>query len=326
MTSKRNEKMDLTLSEGGGLHDGKAGAPAVEALSLIPQSSVWLANYVSGRTRLTYNRAIQEFVEFTGLKSEKEWPMVDQAHVIAWRHSMHKTGASSRTINTNLSALSSLFKHLCEKQAARRNPVTGVRRARVAQDRVETPVITPLQVRSILDAPNPETLKGLRDKALLSSLFYTGCRVAEVCSLKVKDFYEDAGYWVLDFTLKGGKKNRVAIHPELQEALRDYLNASGHAEEKDSPLLLAVQRSDLRRHLNSSQVNRVWHKYAKVAGLPEGTTPHTARATFITEALDNKCPIEAVQRSVGHSNISTTQMYDKRLLRHRESASFAVQY
>ncbi|MBF0186648.1 MAG: tyrosine-type recombinase/integrase [Magnetococcales bacterium] len=62
------------------------------------------------------------------------------------------------------------------------------------------------------------------------------------------------------------------------------------------------------------------------AGLPKGVTLHTARATFITQALEQKCPIEAVQRSVGHAHISTTQMYDKRAMHHRESASFVVRY
>jgi integrase len=56
----------------------------------------------------------------------------------------------------------------------------------------------------------------------------------------------------------------------------------------------------------------------------DGVTPHSARATFITQALENNCPIEAVQKTVGHSQIKTTQMYDKRIARYRESASFAV--
>jgi site-specific recombinase XerC len=126
--------------------------------------------------------------------------------------------------------------------------------------------------------------------------------------------------------VKGGKRNRLAIHQELQLALRAYLDSSGHDSERDSPLFLAVQRRELRRPLTSRQVSKLFHHYAKQAGLPIGVTPHSARATFITEALDRKCPIEAVQASVGHSHIATTKLYDKRKLHYRESASFAVQY
>jgi len=130
----------------------------------------------------------------------------------------------------------------------------------------------------------------------------------------------------LDFVIKGGKRNRLAIHQELQLTLRAYLEASGHSGERDSPLFLAVQRSEFRKSLTSRQVSKLFHRYAQQAGLPIGVTPHSARATFITEALDRKCPIEVVQASVGHSHIATTKMYDKRKLHYRESASFAVQY
>ena len=75
----------------------------------------------------------------------------------------------------------------------------------------------------MLHTPKPDALQGLRDRAILYVLFYTGCRVSEVTTLKVKDFFEDAGYWVLDFVVKGGQRNRLAIHHELQLALRTYL-------------------------------------------------------------------------------------------------------
>lgn len=181
----------------------------------------------------------------------------------------------------------------------------------------------------MLDAPNPEKLPGLRDQAALHILFYTGCRISEVCSLKVKDFYEDGGYFVLDFLVKGGKRNRLAIHQELQIVLNNYLEAAGHERLSEAPLILSAKKHSGRKALaplSRQQMHNVFMRYAKKAGLPKGVRPHTARATFITQALEKKCPIEAVQRSVGHSRISTTQMYDKRTMKHRESASFAVVY
>jgi integrase/recombinase XerD len=157
-------------------------------------------------------------------------------------------------------------------------------------------------------------------------LFYTGCRVSEVTHLKVRDFFEDAGYWVLDFVVKGGPRHRLAIHHELQRALRAYLARSGHGAEREAPLFLAVRRRERRKALTSRQVSQLFHRYAREAGLPLGVTPHSARATFITEALDRKCPIEAVQASVGYRHIATTKRYDQRKLHDRESVSFAVQY
>ena len=295
-------------------------------LAQIPQESVWLANFISNHTKKTYSLSVREFIAFNDIKKADELQYIDQAHVIAWRDFMISQGASAKTINTRISAISSLFKHLCEKQITKRNPTTGVKRPKIETKEVKAPLITPKQVRQMLNTPNLETLKGLRDSAVLHILFYTGCRISEVGKLKIKDFYEDGGYFVLEFTVKGGKKNKIAIHQELQIALRKYLFASGHVSENNSPLILALQQAKLKRHLTKNQLANIFNEYAKKANLPKGVRPHSARATFITQALENGAKIEAVQRSVGHSKINTTQMYDKRLVKHRESASFAVRW
>lgn len=297
-----------------------------EELSGLPEEILWLANFVSPRTRRTYRAAVRKFLAFHGLKSSEQLRAVGPSHLVAWREHLTRSGASPRTVRNRLAAVSSLFQHLCERQIAPRNPASGVKRPRVRHDRVDAAALTPEQVRRLLQAPAPETLKGLRDRAILHVLFYAGCRISEVAHLKVKDFFEDAGYWVLDFIVKGGQRNRVAIHQELQLALRAYLAASGHGDERESPLFVTVQRTERRKPLTGRQLNKLFHRYALDAELPSGITPHSARATFITEALDRKCPIEAVQASVGHRYIATTKMYDKRKLHYRESASFAVRY
>ncbi len=297
-----------------------------DPLAALPEEAVWLANFVSPRTKRTYQAAVQGFIAFHGLRSSDELRAIGPSHLIAWREHLIQVGARPRTVQNRLAAVSSLFRHLCERQVAARNPVTGVQRPRVNASRVEAAVLTPEQVRRLLHTPPEDTLQGVRDRAILHGLFYTGCRVSEVTTLQVRDFFEDAGYWVLDFIVKGGQRHRLAIHHELQLALRTYLTQSGHGAERESPLFLAVPRRVLRKPLTSRQVSKLFHRYARDAGLPLGVTPHSARATFITEALDRKCPIEAVQASVGHRHIATTKMYDKRTLHYRESASFAVRY
>ncbi len=90
-------------------------APA-ELLAEVPEEGVWLANFPSPRTRATYRNAVAEFVGFLGLSSPDQLYGLEQAHVIAWREELTRHGASARTIASRLSALSSLYKHLCEKQ------------------------------------------------------------------------------------------------------------------------------------------------------------------------------------------------------------------
>ena len=136
--------------------------------------------------------------------------------------------------------------------------------------------------------------------------------------------FEDDGFPVLEFTVKGGKKNRLAIHQVLQTVLKEYLLEAPHAEDREASLICGWKKDFLYTGIKRRQIDRLFQKFVKIAGLPIGVTPHSARATFITVALENNCPIEAVQRSVGHSKVSTTQMYDKRHRHHRDSASFVV--
>ncbi|MGD0885372.1 MAG: tyrosine-type recombinase/integrase [Thermodesulfovibrionales bacterium] len=290
----------------------------------IPEEAVWLANFISPRTRASYRNSLQAFIVFHGMKTAEDLRAVTQAHVIAWRDSMIMGGRTEKTVHSKISALSSLFSHLCEKQIVKTNPTVGVKRPKVTSFFVKASTLSAGQVRSLLESPNIQTPEGARDAAVLHILFFTGCRIAEVASLKVKDFYRDAGYPVLDFMVKGGKRNRVAIHRRLERVLQLYLSLFGHGTDKESPLIWGLRGG--RKPLSSRQLNKIFHKHRKGVGLPEEVTPHSARATFITQALENDCPIEAVQRSVGHSRIATTQMYDKRGIRHGGSASLAVQY
>ncbi|MBU1342611.1 MAG: tyrosine-type recombinase/integrase [Proteobacteria bacterium] len=295
----------------------------------MPEELLWKANFNSNNSIETYDKAIHSFLSFIGISSPEELREINHGHVIAFKKYLQDQGNSPRTINNRLSAISSLFNHLIDKQVVKINVAQGIRRMRVNSDRVEAKVWAPEEVRKMLDAPDPFNLQGLRDKAILSTLFFTGCRVSEVCTLKVKDFYQEQGFYVLDFWVKGGKRNRLAIHNELQIALREYLRMAGHENEKDSFLFLPVKHapgtSDKNRKLSRKTIDYLFKEYAKLAVL-DGVTPHSARATFITQALENNCPIEAVQKTVGHSQIKTTQMYDKRVAKYRESASFAMRY
>ena len=302
---------------------------ALATLQETPEELLWRANFNSENSIETYDIAIRTFLEFLGVGSPEELRAVTHAHVIAFKKYLQDSGLAPRTINNRLSAISSLFNHLIDRQVVKVNVAQGVKRLPVNASRVEAKVLSPNEVRRLLETPDTTRLQGLRDQAILSALFFTGCRISEVTTLKVKDFYEEQGFFVLDFWIKGGKRNRLAINQELQNALSGYLREAGHEGDPGSFLFLPVKSgfkgTNPDRKLSRRTIDYLFNKYAAQAGIA-GITPHSARATFITQALENNCPIEAVQKTVGHSQIKTTQMYDKRRAKYRESASFAVLY
>ncbi|MFN3225413.1 MAG: tyrosine-type recombinase/integrase [Hyphomicrobiales bacterium] len=300
-----------------------------ELWAALPEENIWLANFTSPQTRAAYKDAVSDFIGFHGVQSSQELYNLTRAHVIAWRDAMMANGASPRTIATRLSAVSSLYAHLCEQQLAPLNPTTGVKRPKVASQTVETPALSREQVRAMLDAPDLETLQGLRDRALLSVYFYTGCRVSEPCRLRVKDLHQDQAYWVLDFTIKGGHRHRVAINPACVEDLQTYIGAMS-VEREDSygpdAWLFQAMFNGTNGPMTRDAFYKLFKRYAQMAGLPASVTPHSARATLVTEALEREHPVEAVQKTVGHASVTTTLAYDKRRQKMKDSASLAVRY
>jgi site-specific recombinase XerD len=232
---------------------------AFEAIREVPREVLWQANYDSVNTQETYSSGIKRFMLFLGIRTTQQLRQVTQAHVIAFKKHLLAHGYKPRTINTRLTTLSSMFNDLVGNQALNINPVQGVRRLPLNYDRVEAKTMTPEQVRVLLDAPDQEKLMGKRDYAILCVLFFTGCRVSEVTTLKVADFYEEDGYDILDFWIKGGKRNRLAVHLELAAAVKEYLAAAGHGQDKDRYLFLPVRNapaaSDPHRKLSRGTVN-----------------------------------------------------------------------
>lgn len=305
-------------------------ARAFDVLAAVPVESVWLANFTSTNTRASYRRSVGDFIAVMGIASPDDLYRVSQGHVIAYREHLSASGASRATIANRLSALSSLYRFLADKQLCAMNPVSGVKRPKTGHAGLgsgKTPALTPQQVRAMLDAPDTNTLQGLRDRAILHVYFYTGGRCSEPGALRVRDFRQDGEYWVLELTIKGGKTNTVAIHTECQIALRRYLEAAGHGEDRDGVLFRAVKSGrNTGAPLLRQRFYQIFKRYALAVGLNASITPHSARATFITQAYEAGLQGEDIQRTVGHASITTTEGYNRTAKRHRKSASFGVRY
>jgi len=304
-----------------------------DMLNEVKAEQVWLANFSSNNTRDAYKRAVGSFVRTLGIENSQELYAVTQAHVIAWRSAMEDAGLSQASIANRLSALSSLYRHLTDQRLAAQNPVSGVKRPKTGNAGIgagKSPTLTRKQVRAMLeaplDAPRITELQKLRDRALLHVYFYTGARCTEPGRLRVKDFRFDRDYSVLDFTIKGDKRNTVAIHPECATAVREYLDASEHGTEQDAYLFQQIINGIEGAPVTRSQLYRLFDKYARLAGLPTGVFPHVARATMITEAFEAGASGESIQRTVGHSSITTTEGYNHTAKKHRESASLKMGY
>jgi len=308
-----------------------------KALADVPPETEWLANIANDKTRRFYKSDVAEFIAFTGLKDSPALRTVARSHVIAWRKDMVTRSLGAATIRRKLSALSSLFDYLCERNAVLGNPVDGVKRPATNNNEGSTPALGDAQARRLLEAPAPDTLKGVRDRAILATLLYHGIRREELCLLRLRDIHSRQGVMHFRIDGKGDKIRFVPVHPMVLRLIEEYLEAGKHGGglvfELDGPLFRPVTNNrtgSLDRHLDPGSIYRnVVMKYAKATGISGeaiGVCVHSMRATAATNALSNEADIAKVQEWLGHANVSTTRLYDRRKSRPEDSPTFHVKY
>ena len=300
-------------------------------LADVPAEAEWFANIDNKNTRRAYQFDLRQFMSFVGMRQVEEFRVVTRAHVIAWRKSLESQELSGDTIRRKLSALSSLFEYLCENNAVVTNPVKGVKRPKVESYEGKTPAIGDHQARKLLDAPDAKTLKGKRDRALLSVFLYHGLRREELCTLKVSDITQRRGVPHLRVHGKGSKTRYIPLHPGTAELITEYLETLDHGAQPASPLFRPVRNNvdgNVNKAMTTDGVYKVIRHCVRKIGLDdiEGVGAHALRATAATNALDHEADIAKVQEWLGHANISTTRLYDKRKSRPEDSPTFKVTY
>jgi site-specific recombinase XerD len=246
---------------------------------------------------------------FAGIVAPHAFRQIGRGHVLAWRRELELRSLGGATIRRKLAALSSLFDYLCETNAVQGNPVDGVKRPKMASAKGKTPAIGDHQARALLQVADPSTLRGLRDRALLATLLYHGLRRAELCALRVTDIQERRGVKHLQVHGKGSKIRYVPLHPGAADAIAAYLEAAGHGDDKAGALFRPTS-------------NNVRGATASIT--PDGV--YKMLATYAKTLQIDVADLEKVQDWVGHANIATTRMYDRRQQRAEDSPTFKVVY
>ena len=203
------------------------------------------------------------------------------------------------------------------------NPVDGVKRPSEGVNEGKTPAIGNGQARALLDTPDATTLKGKRDRAILAVFLYHGLRCEELCRLKVRDLQDRRGVKHIRVHGKRDKIRFVPAHVAALERIAEYIEATGHGELLDAPLFSDVKGpgATVATALTGAAIySCVVKKYALLSGIDAvGFCVHSLRATAATNALDHEADIAKVQEWLGHANISTTRLYDKRQSRPEDS-------
>lgn len=279
----------------------------VSSIDIYP----FILNFASKHTQRAYMRDFDEFFSFLNkrgiiINNPSDLSVI---HFIAYRDWMDQTGMTPKTVARRLSSVKSLMDWFFDNGHIKFNPAASLRsrRADVAKP---TQALTDEEVVKLLNAPDILTEEGRLHQLLLIFMFMFGLRRSELVQIRFKDIYQSGNHLVLKVTGKGGKVRELPFNGKAKLALESYLKNLVPAIGPDDFLLQNAAKRSISLHTDT--VYKLFKRYAKRVGITKCVSPHSARATAITKALETGAVITDVADMAGHSDIKTTQIYWKR--------------
>jgi len=269
--------------------------------------ATWLANQISDETRRAYRTDVEQFLK----RFRSAHPAdITVEMVIAWRDELRAAGRKPTTIARKLSSLSGFLEWLCRERLIVENPVERVAFPKVSSEGQRRP-LSRSEARTLIDTPDAETVEGPLHVAVLATLLHTGCRRAEIARLKIGDLGEERGQRTLRVFGKRAKIRVIVLHPKAWRAIETYLKAGCREHETpDAPLFTSLRwrGTNKGRPLSVSQIYRIVRGSAEAAELGR-RSPHDARATACTAALDAGAQPERIADHFGWSGLAMVMRY-----------------
>ncbi len=285
------------------LPDPSADAPSLEKAIRQFLDYARVEKGLAANSIASYRRDLNEFAAY--LRGQgKEWENTGREDVRSFLATLYQRGLSARSAARHLVSLRNFFRFLREEHAIQSNPTAEIPLPHIGTD---LPHFLSLEeVDKLLAAPDLSTPSGLRDKAMLELLYATGMRVSELVQARSSDL--DANLGIIRCIGKGNKERLIPVGKAALRAVEAYLRSGrGHfSRDKASPYLFLNPRGNALTRVGFWKILR---RYGLRVGVTLGLTPHAMRHSFATHLLERGADLRSVQMMLGHSSISTTQIY-----------------
>jgi len=257
---------------------------------------------LSDNTLQSYKRDITQFEQYVE-ENQINYTKVDEKIVKEYLEHLQEIGKKSSTVSRNLASIRSFYQFLVRNKKVLQDPTNNIQAPKI-EKRVPS-ILTAKEVELLLDQPQDVDLKGIRDKAMLEFAYATGMRVTEIISLNLEDVNFEEAY----VSCKTGTKQRnIPLGTMSLKALKDYVeDARPYLIKNDSVKSLFVNINGKR--LTRQGFWKIVKYYKEQAHITKDITPHVLRHSFATHLLQNGADLKAIQSMLGHSDISSTQVY-----------------
>jgi integrase/recombinase XerD len=261
---------------------------------------------MSDNTVAAYGRDLDRFARWAALVRFTDYSKPTLKELARYIGFLHDEQLSPPSIARHLVSLKMFYRFLRMEERADAAAIDLLGSPKLWERIPE--VLPPEAVEALINAPQPGDRFFLRDRAMLETLYATGCRASEVVNLKLNDLYLDAGF--CKCFGKGSKQRVVPLGKPAIQALRAYLSG-GPSDHRGRPNTTSefVFVSKTGRPLTRIHLWALVKKYCKRAGLPSTVSPHTLRHSFATHLLAGGADLRSVQEMLGHASIQTTQIY-----------------
>lgn len=258
--------------------------------------------HASANTISSYMRDLRQFASYTG-ERQLELTDVTETRVSTYLDFLSGQGKSPATVSRSLASIKGFYHYLVSKGVMEENPAAHV--ASVKSEKKLPQVLTGKEVERLLAQPKCTDMKGYRDKAMLELLYATGIRVTELISLNLTDV-NLAGSFI--HCESKGKERIIPLYPAAVDALAVYM-------QNIRPKMIAdINEQALFVNMNGDRMSRqgfwkIVKSYQEKARIDKDITPHTLRHSFAAHLLENGADLHSIQEMMGHSDISSTQVY-----------------
>ncbi len=257
---------------------------------------------VSQNTLQSYKRDILQYESYVE-ENKINFLKVDEEIIKDYLKHMNEIGKKSSTISRSLASIRSFYQYLLRIKKVKRDPTEGIQSPKI-EKRIPS-VLTSQEVELLLEQPKNVDLKGIRDKAMLEFAYATGMKVTEIISLNIDDVNLEEGL----VTCKGKERTRnIPLGSLSLKALKDYIENSRNILIKDDNVTALFVNTNGQR-LTRQGFWKIVKYYKEQAHITKEITPHILRHSFATHLLQNGADLKAIQTMLGHSDISSTQIY-----------------
>lgn len=258
---------------------------------------------VSANTLESYRRDINKYQSYLAEHQVSDMLGVNNTVVLNYLLNMQNKGMAPSTISRNLAAIRSFYHYMQKSRLIENDPTQSIQSFKVEKKLPQ--ILTSQEVELLLTQPKCVDLKGYRDKAMLELLYATGIRVSELIALDMEDINLKVGYINCKHN---GKERVIPMYNVAVDALKSYIN-------KSRPLLVhGAEENAVFVNCNGGRLTRqgfwkIIKHYKEQAHIAKEITPHTLRHSFATHLLENGADLKSIQEMLGHTDISSTQIY-----------------